>query len=81
MFTNIALWYLRVFPGKIDESFGLIDKLGLESDISQGNWQSIESKLSQLAPDELTRVISQLCNGKQYNCAMESNTILKLKNS
>ena len=67
-----ALWYLRTFPGKIDESYGLIEKLNLESDMSKGDWQSIENKMSQLSPDEFSRVISELCNGKQYNNEIES---------
>lgn len=66
-----ALWYLRTFPGKVDESYGLIEKLNLESDLSQSNWQSLEDKMSQLSPDEFSRVISELCNGKQYNDEME----------
>lgn len=60
----IALWYIRTFQKGIDESFDLLGKFKLKADISRGDWQAVENKMSTLSPDEFSRVISELCSGK-----------------
>ncbi len=61
-----VMYFVHAFPGKpIDESFGLIEQLGLETLVNSGDWKGVEDKVLQLPADDLTRVINGLC--KQEN--------------
>ena len=71
LIENLAYWYLGMFPGTRDDSFGLIDKLNLKSDLAKGDWNTIESKLSKLSDDDFSRVITEFCNGEQFNKEIE----------
>ena len=64
------IFYTSKFPGKpTDESFGLIEKLGLEALINAGDWKAVENKVLQLPSDDLTRVMDGLC--KQENLTVK----------
>ena len=57
-----VLFYTRMFPGKpIEESYGLIQKLGLEPLINSGDWKAVEKKVLKLSGDDITRVMNGLC--------------------
>jgi len=61
-----VMYFIQMFPGKpIEESFGLIQKLGLEALINAGDWKAVEKKVLQLPADDITRVMNGLC--KQEN--------------
>ena len=57
LFAIPALLYNRMFPGKVDESFGLLEKLNLKTEIGKGDWQGLEDKMSNLSPNEFSRVL------------------------
>ena len=63
-----VLFYTRMFPCKpIEESYGLIQKLGLEALINSGDWKAVEKKVVQLPGDDLTRVMNGICKQKKSN--------------
>ena len=59
-----VFWYLRTFPKPVDESFGLLENLGIEERIKQNDWLSVEGKLSQLTHNEFSKAMAELCSGK-----------------
>jgi len=46
-----------MFPGKVDGSFGLLEKLNLKTEIGKSDWQGLEDKMSNLSPNEFSRVL------------------------
>jgi hypothetical protein len=52
---------------KPDFSYGLIQKLGIDKDLSAKNWDAFEKKLESLDAEDLTRAIDGICLGNRYD--------------
>jgi len=67
-----VILYTSKFPGKpIDQSHGLIEKLGLEALINAGDWKAVENKVLQLPPDDISRTMDGIASQKNLTPKIE----------
>jgi hypothetical protein len=69
MFQFIRQLFSRTKP-ETDLSYGLITNLGVEPLLAQQQWNTFESKATQLATDDLTRLLDGLCLTTRYAPAL-----------